>query len=88
VAQQPDPRLWDPENGWPTDPAELQKLIDVSPYAQSARRQLESMAAGEPIEVATSGLRRRHEAAIPWLSDANVRSILVGPDDRVTPVYH
>jgi hypothetical protein len=88
MAQKPDPRLWPVETGWPSDPAEMQKLIDASPCAQAARRRLADMDAGEPIEVATLSLSRQERAAIPWLSDANVRSILVGPDDRVTPEYH
>lgn len=88
LALMPDPRLWDPENGWPTDPAELQKLVDASPCCRAARRRLEAMAVGEPMEVATLSLRRDEIAGIPWLWDPNVRSVLVDPHDRVTPAYH
>jgi hypothetical protein len=65
----------------------MQKLIDASSCAQAARRRLADMDAGEPIEVSTLSLSRQERAAIPWLSDPNMRSVLVDPNDRVTPVY-
>lgn len=83
----PDARLWPFERGWPIDPVEYQKLLEISPCAQAAKACVEAMERGEPVEVAAPNWRSDAVAGIPWLAEPynTIHTITVWPDDTVKP---